>query len=126
MPNSFRSQANIVAFNICFNILMQCKPVILSCNQLLGLVNAKMACKKIVVILTDKLRSNDFRNVKEALILKHSFDIYPSFKKLCSLQFFYLIVIILQIWEFKPHSSNTNIIKALVGYFASEKVLKPS
>ena len=50
-------------------------------------------------MLIDKLKSNDLKNVREALILEHSFNIYPFFKKLCSSQFFYLIVVALQIWQ---------------------------
>ena len=100
MPNSFESQANIAAFNIGFNIMIQCRPVILPGNQFLGLVNPIMVCKRIVVMLTNQLRSNDFRDVGKTPILEHFYDIYPSFWKVCSPQFSCLIVVALQICEF--------------------------
>ena len=74
---------------------MQCKPVIFSGNQLLGLVNPKMACKKIIMMSTDQLKLNDLKDLREAFILEHSLDLYPSFKKLYILQFLCLIVIVL-------------------------------
>ena len=125
MPNSFGSRANIAAFNVDFNILMQHRPIILSSNQLLGLVNLKMVYKKIVMILTDQLRSNNFRDVKKVLILEHSLNIFSYFKKLYSLQFSCLIVVFFQIWESEPHGSNNDIVRVFVSYLASKKVLKP-
>ena len=84
-----------------------------------------MACQKIVVMSTHQFRSNDLRNVGEASILEHSFDVFPSFRKLCSPQFPCLIVVTLQVWESKLHGSNTDIVRALIGYFALEEVSKP-
>ena len=84
MSNSLESKANIAVFNVDFNILMQRRPVIFSGNQFLGFVNSEMACKKIVMMSSDQLRSNGLRNVKKAPILEHSFNIYPSFRKFCS------------------------------------------
>ena len=85
-----------------------------------------MICKKIVMMSTDQLQSNDLRNVREAFILEHSFNIFPSFRKHYSSQFLCLIVVALQVWESWHYDSNTDIIKALVGYLALEKVPKPS
>ena len=49
---------------------------------------------------TDQLQLNDLRNVREASILEHSLDVFLSFRKVCSLQFPYLIIVALQVWEF--------------------------
>ena len=75
-------------------------------------------------MLTDQLRSNDLRSVREASILEHSFDIFPSFRKVCSTQFSCLIVVALQVWESQPYGSNTDIVRALVGYLALKGVPK--
>ena len=124
MLNSFGSHANIAAFNIGFNILTQRRPVIFPSNQLLGFINPEMACKKIVVMPTDQLQSNDPRNVRKASILKHSFNVFPSFRKLYNPQFFCLIIVALQVWESQPHRSDTNIVRVFVGYLALERVPK--
>ena len=97
MPNNLRSQINIAVFNISFNILTQHKPVIFSNNELSSLVNLKIASKKIVMVLTDQLRSNNLRNIREALILKHSLNIFLAFRKLYIPQFSCLLIIVLQI-----------------------------
>ena len=52
------------------------------------------------MMLTDQFQSNDLRNVGEVSILEHSFNVFPSFRKLYSPQFFYLIIVALQVWEF--------------------------
>ena len=80
-PNRYPS------FNISFNILTQRRPVILSDNQLSSFVNLVMACKNIVVMSIDQLRSNNLKDIREDQILEHSFNIFPALKKLCSLQF---------------------------------------
>ena len=48
-------------------------------------------------MLTNQLKTNDLRNIKEAFILEHFFNIFPAFRKLCSLEFSYLFIIALQI-----------------------------
>ena len=47
----------------------------------------------------DQFRSNNFRNVGEASILEHFLNVFSFFRKLCSPQFPYLIVVALQVWE---------------------------
>ena len=100
MLNNFKSQANITVFNIDFNILAKYRPVVFSDNQLSSFVNSKIVYKRIVIVAIDQLRSNNFRNVKEVLILEHSFNIFLALKKIHSLEFACLFVIILQIWKF--------------------------
>ena len=63
----------------------------------MDLVNPEMAYKKIVVMSTNQFQSNDFRNTREASILEHSLNVFPFFRKLYSPQFFYVIVIVLQV-----------------------------
>ena len=59
-----------------------------------------MAYKRIVVMLTNELRLNDLRNVRETSMLEHSLNVFLSFKKVCSLQFPCLIVVALHVWEY--------------------------
>ena len=51
-------------------------------------------------MLTDKLKSNNLRDIKDASVLEHSFNIFPAFKKLRSSEFSYLFIVVLQIWKF--------------------------
>ena len=55
MLNSFKSQTDIAAFKIGFNILAECRLVILSDNQFPSLVNFKIACQKIIMMVADRL-----------------------------------------------------------------------
>ena len=97
MPNNFESQTNIAAFNVGFNILTQHRLVIFSDNQLSNFVNLKMACKKIVIMLTDQLKSNNLRHVEKTPILEHFLNIFLALKKLYSSQLSCLFVVALQI-----------------------------
>ena len=97
MLNSLRNLADIAAFNIGFNISTQYRPVAFFGNQLMDFVNPETTCKKIVVILTNQFRSNDLKDIKEAPILEHSLNIFPSFKKVYSPQFLCPIIIALQV-----------------------------
>ena len=85
MLTIFKSQANIVAFNINFNILMEHKPIIFSDNQFSNLINLKIACQKIVVVVTYQLKVNRFRNIRKTPILEHFFDIFSAFRKFYNL-----------------------------------------
>ena len=46
---------------------------------------------------TDQLKSNDLKDIGKAFILKHSLNIFPAFKKLYSVQFPCLLIVVLQI-----------------------------
>ena len=122
MLNIFGSLANIVAFNVGFNVSSQCRLVILSGNQFSGLINPEIACKRIVVMSINQLRLNNLRDVREVSILEHSHNIFSSFRKLYSPQSFCLIVVALQIWGSWPHGFDTDIVRILVGYFAFKVV----
>ena len=45
----------------------------------------------------NQFRFNNHKDLGETLILKHFLDIFPAFKKLCSLDFLCLFIIALQI-----------------------------
>lgn len=97
MPYSLESQINIVAFNIVFNISTKYRLIILPNNKLSSLINPEIAYKKIIIMSTDQLKSNDLRDVEEISILEHFFNIFPAFKKLCNSYFFYFLIFALQI-----------------------------
>ena len=52
--------------------------VIFSNYELTCFLNTKVACQWIVVIPTNKLYSDDFRDVKEALVVQNPIDIVPA------------------------------------------------
>lgn len=97
MSNSFKSQVNITAFIISFNILIERKLVLLPSNQLSNIINSKVNCKKIIIIGADQLRSNNLRNIGKAAILEHFFNIFLALREFYNLQFFCLIIIAFQI-----------------------------
>ena len=45
MLNNFRSELNIIAYNIGFNIVVKYKQVILSGNEFSSFANSKIACQ---------------------------------------------------------------------------------
>ena len=61
MSDYFQSQINVANFDIGFNILSKVRPIILLANEFSGLINIKIACKKVIVMLANKLCSNGFR-----------------------------------------------------------------
>ena len=54
-----------------------------------------MAYQEIIMMAADYLGLNNFRNVKKVFILEHSFNILIALRKLYSLEFSYLIIIVL-------------------------------
>ena len=124
MSNSRRSQTNIATFNIGFNILLQRRSVILFGNQLLSFVDPKKVCKSIVMMSTNQLKLNIFRDKKEALILEYSFNIFLAFGMLCSSEFVSLFIIALQIRKPQSQGFDVSIVKTFIGYFSLKKVSK--
>ena len=60
MSDCFNSQTNVAAFDIGLNIFLEVRQIIFPAYKLFCFIDTKMACQKIVVMLTDKLRLNDF------------------------------------------------------------------
>lgn len=58
--NCFQTQTNIVAFDIGLNILSQTRLIVFLDNKLFYLIDAKTACQKVVVMLTDELNLDRF------------------------------------------------------------------
>lgn len=61
MPNSLGSQADVAPFHVFFDVMTKRRPVVLSGDELAGLIDAEVARQRIVVMATDQLRSDDFR-----------------------------------------------------------------
>ena len=81
-----------------------------------------MPCKKIIVITTYYLGTDDCWDVLKSLILEHSFDIFPALWKACrvfeKLCFF---VVFLQLGKLWFHASDVGV-RIVKSYFTSEGV----
>ena len=56
-----------------------------------------MPCKKIIVVTSYHLKTNDFCDIWEFLKLKYSLNFFPALRKGPNSQRFYLFVVILQL-----------------------------
>ena len=70
--------------DIAFNVSPQARPIIFLANQLSYLVNAKMPCKRVIVVATYDLVVDGFWDIWEPSVLKYSFDFFPVFRKASS------------------------------------------
>ena len=69
-------------------------------DQLSCFVNAEMRCKKIIVVTTYDLGTDDFWNVWEPLVLEHSLDVFLAFRKVSRVsEKLCFLVIFLQLGE---------------------------
>ena len=53
-------------------------PIVLSGYKLTCFFDTKVACQWIVVMLTNKLCLDDFRDVEEALVVQNPIDVVPA------------------------------------------------
>ena len=49
------AQAYVTAFDISLNIFLEARPIVFSADKVLGFINTKMSCQRVVIVLTDKL-----------------------------------------------------------------------
>ena len=99
MSDRLQSQTNVTSSDIALDISSQARPIVFPTAQLSCLVNTKMSCKRIIMVTTYHLGTDDFWDVKESLILEYSFDVFPALLKAPSSQHFCLFVVILQFGE---------------------------
>ena len=71
---------------------------------------------------TDHLGTDDFWDVQEASVLKHSLDVFPSVSHFLCLSFLDKLVLFLQFLQTEPHSTNARSVRALVGQFGLKSV----
>ena len=88
--------------------------IIISGNQLLCPLSSKMSCRQIVVVTTYYLRTDDFWDILEASILKHSIDVFLSVSYPLCPRFLGKIILFLQFLQAEPHSINASGLEALV------------
>ena len=72
-----------------------------------------MPCKRIIVVTTYDLGTDDLWDVWEPLVLEHSLDVLPTFRKASSSQRYCLFVIVLQLGKSQTHGTNGDLVRAL-------------
>ena len=78
MPDCFRGQAYIASPYIVLDVTAERWPVVFSGYELTCFLDTKVACQRIVVMPTNKLYPDDFRDVREALVVQNSIDVVPA------------------------------------------------
>ena len=74
-----------------------------------------MAYMWVIVMLDDELHSDDFRNVREVLVVQDTFDILSvGIAWLLSSNFLSLIVLILEFLQPQLHQANAGLVGSLV------------
>ena len=85
--------------NIAFDVFSQAWPIVFPAGQLSCLINAKMPCKRIIVVTTYYFVTDNLWDIWELLVLEHLFDFFSAFRKAPSSQNFCLFVGFLQLGE---------------------------
>ena len=98
MPDCFRGQAYIASPYIVLDVTAERWPVVFSGYELTCFLDTEVACQRIVVVPTNKLCPDDFRDVGEALVVQNPIDVVPALlaELLVGLQFPGLFVLGLQ------------------------------
>ena len=78
MPDCFRGQAYIASPYIVLDVTAERLPVVFLGYELMCFLDIKVACQRIVVMPTNKLCPDDFRDVREALVVQHAVDVVPA------------------------------------------------
>lgn len=60
MPNRFRYQVDVIAFDIGFDVFSKTWPIVFPTNQLPDFIDIKMTYNKIMVVSTDQIEIDDF------------------------------------------------------------------
>ena len=83
-----------------------------------------MPCKKIIVVTIYDLGTDDLWDVWQSLVLEHSLNVLPAFRKASSSQRYCLFVIVLQLGESQINGTDANLVRALCTQFSSKLVPK--
>ena len=78
MSDCFRGQAYIASLHIVLDVTAERWPVVFSGYKLTCFLDTEMACQRIVVMPTNKLCPDDFRDVGEALVVQNPIDVVPA------------------------------------------------
>ena len=79
MSDCFRGQVYIASPYIVLDVTVEYWPVVFLGYELACFLNTKVAYQRIVVMPANKLRSDDFRDIGEALVVQHAIDVVPAF-----------------------------------------------
>ena len=80
-----------------------------------------MPCKKIIVVTTYDLETDDLWEVWEPLVLEHFLDVFPAFRKAFSSQRYCFFVVVLQLGKSQTHGPNADSVRAFCTQFGSER-----
>ena len=78
MSDCFRGQTYIASPYIVLDVTAERWPVVFSGYELTCFLDAEVACQWIVVMPTNKLRPDDFRDIREALVVQNPIDVIPA------------------------------------------------
>ena len=78
MPDCFRGQAYIASPYLVLDITAEHWPVVFSGYELTCFLDTEVAYQQIVVMPTNKLCSDDFWDVGEALVVQDAVDVVPA------------------------------------------------
>ena len=81
-----------------------------------------MSCKKIIVVTIYHLGADDLWDIWEFLVLKHSLDILPLFRKTCSSEFLCFFVFVLQFGQSQFHISDVSNVRTVSSNLALEGI----
>ena len=75
MSDCFRGQAYIASLHIVLDVTAERWPVVFSGYELTCFLDTEVACQRIVVMSTNKLCPDDFRDVREAQVVQNPIDV---------------------------------------------------
>ena len=78
VPDCFRGQTYIASPYIVVNVTAERWPIVLSGYELTCFLDTEMACQWIVMMPTNKLCPDDFRDIGEALVVQIPIDLVPA------------------------------------------------
>ena len=63
VADSFEGWTNVTSFDIVVDVVLQTRSIIFPADQLSYLVNTKIPCKKIIVVMTHHFGADDFWDI---------------------------------------------------------------
>ena len=121
MPNCFQGQTYVASSYIVLDVMAERWPVVFSGYELICFLDIKVACQRIVVMPANKLYPDDFRDIREALIMQHAINVVPvGTAWLLSSNLPSLVVLILEFLQPQLHQADAGLVK----FFVRQLVLK--
>ena len=120
----FRHLVHVAVVSIDLDIVAKSFPVLYSSNIFLHFFNIEVTCQWVVIVPTNQLSFNNFRNIGQVLIIKNSIGIFLLFIQFFCSYFSRLVIFCIQLYQPQFHAFNSSLIETFCYQFLTKSLRK--